>query len=79
MGLFDCTICWPKLCRCPQTTAWSAVGERKANDLLARGWEPIGAMLLDPKTGGRVTVDVFGRVQYWRISPSGALIGDENG
>lgn len=36
--------------------------------------EPVGAMLLDPKTGRRATVDVYGRVQWWEVDGAGALV-----
>lgn len=79
MGLFNCMECFPKLCRCPEKHAWETIGERKANQMLEQGMEPIGAVLLDPKTGKRATVDIYGRVQWWEVDGAGALVPNAGG
>lgn len=73
MGLFDCMKCYPRLCRCPESHT-ETIGDRKAIQMLEQGMEPIGAMLIDPETGRRATVDIYGRVQWWEVDGAGALV-----
>ena len=51
-----------------------SVFDRKLESLKSEGYAEIGVILIDPKTKKRCTVDHFGRVQYWDVDGSGAMI-----
>ena len=48
-----------------------SVSERKIKSLIEEGFEEIGVIL--QKDGKRVTVDKFGRVQWWELDGSGEM------
>ena len=49
-----------------------SVSERKIKSLIEEGFEEIGVIL--QKDGKRVTVDKFGRVQWWTTSGAGEMV-----
>ena len=51
-----------------------SVFDQKLKSLKSDGYTEIGIILIDPKTKKRCTVDHFGRVQYWDVDGSGAMI-----
>lgn len=43
-----------------------------------KGMEVCGAILYDPKTGERATVDDWGLVQWWTVDGTGKMIPKED-
>ena len=54
-----------------------SVSERKIKSLIEEGFEEIGVIL--QKDGKRVTVDKFGRVQWWTTSGAGEMVSSHAG
>ncbi len=54
-----------------------SIAERKIKSLIDDGHEAIGVIL--QKDGKRVTVDNFGRVQWWELDGSGKMVSGHAG
>ena len=54
-----------------------SIAERKIKSLIDDGHEEIGVIL--QKDGKRVTVDKFGRVQWWEVDGSGEMVSSHAG
>ena len=54
-----------------------SVSERKIKSLIEEGFEEIGVIL--QKDGKRVSVDKFGRVQWWTTCGDGEMVSSHAG